>query len=322
MSYSLPPSLRDLSIDLSPYTEEAEKHTRQWLKNLGLEDNSHAAHQRDIYMPGLYAGYMWPHATRDNLNILSDLTGWFSCQDDVSDEELGRDPVALEKAIRNVQSAITDTRHKPCGALAMGLADIVRRAGVDCPEQWTQRTVEQCSSYLYPCLRAAIHHIEGTQPASQDFEAIWRNAGGFQVCVEFTYWVTQVHLSSTIYYCSVWQELRRLTLNILKAVNDLLSFRMMENPDEDVYNLLTHLRHHQAYSADQAAAEVGCRIEEWADRFLKIQTELPSELEQFNCDDGVREQVVRCAEALKIQWHGNIGWHLAVPRYKEVRFQQ
>jgi len=322
MSYSLPPSLKHLSIALSPYFDSADQHTRLWLKELGLENSAHAAHQLDIYLPGLYAGYMWPSATRDDLCILSDLTGWFSCQDDLADEDLSQAPEALEGAIRRVHSAICDGSSQAHGALAAGLADIIRRAGGDRSGQWAQRVVEQYGSYLYPCLRAVMHRREGTQPVSQDYESVWRNAGGFQVCVEFTYWANRVHLPSHIYYCTVWQELRQLTLNLLKAVNDLLSFSIMKNPDEDVFNLLTHLRHTQGYTPDQAAAEVSCRIEAWAHRFQTIQAGLSGELDRFKCNDVLRDQIERCAEALRLQWHGNIGWHLAAPRYQEVRFQQ
>lgn len=322
MKYSLPPVLQNLSIGLSPYTDDAQQHTRKWLKHLGLEATEHAAHQMDIYVPGKYAGFMWPYANRQKLCILSDLTGWFSCQDDLADEDLSRAPHALEAAIREVHGSAFATNGQSGGALAAGLADIIRRAGVDMPAQWKQRTVEQYGSYLYPCLCAATHRLEGTQPPLEDYESVWRNAGGFQVCLEFTYFATHVHLPSHIYYSESWQTLRRLTLNLLKAVNDLLSFSIMENPDEDVYNLLTHLRHHQSYSPDAAAAEVGCRLEAWVAQFYDTQARLPAELDRFNCDDVLREQVVRCAEALKLQWHGNIGWHLVVPRYREVRFQE
>ncbi|MHC8410856.1 terpene synthase family protein [Pseudomonas sp. Hz4] len=320
MKYSLPPFLQERSFALSPFSEDAEQHTRQWLKSLGLEATSHAAHQLDIYMPGKYAGFMWPNATRETLGILSDLTGWFSCQDDLADEDLSRVPEALENAIREVYSAASDTSGKPYGALAAGLADIIGRAGANMPVQWMQRVVEQYGSYLYPCVCAAMHRRQGTQPPVQDYESVWRNAGGFQVCLEFTYFASGVHLPSSLYYSAVWQELRLLTLNLLKAVNDLLSFSIMEDPNEDVYNLLTHLRHHQQYSPDEAAAAVCCRIKEWAERFLEIQARLPDELERFNCDGVLYEQVVRCAEAFRLQWLGNIGWHLTAPRYQEIRF--
>ncbi|VVP66772.1 Pristinol synthase [Pseudomonas fluorescens] len=323
MRNALPASLQNLSITLSPYANDAELHTRQWLQELGLEAGAHASHQLDIYMPGKYAGFMWPYATRDTLYVLSDLTGWFSCQDDLADEDLSRAPEALESAIREVYDAVSDIAGKPGGALASGLAQIFRRAAnAGMSAQWTQRTLEQYASYLYPCLSAAMHRLEGTQPSTQDYESVWRNAGGFQVCVEFTYFATQVQLPSSIYYSPVWQELRRLTLNLLKAVNDLLSFSIMENPDEDVYNLLTHLRHHRGYSPDEAAAEVSGRIEGWVEQFLEVQARLPVELERFHCDGVLREQVMRCAEAFKWQWQGNLGWHLAVPRYREIRFQQ
>lgn len=322
MNYSLPACLQNLTFASSPYTEEAERHTRQWLHHIGLETTPHAAHQLDIYMPGKYAGFMWPYATCEDLFILSDLTGWFSCQDDLADEDLSCSPEALERAIREVHGVASDSGIGAGGALAKGLAQIIRRAANrGMPMQWAQRTVEQYATYLYPCLCAATHRLEGTQPAAQDYESVWRNAGGFQVCFEFTYFATHVHLSSTVYYSTVWQELRRLTLNLLKAVNDLLSFRIMENPDEDVYNLLTHFRHHRGYSPDEAAGEVSHRIEQWVERFFEVQARLPMELERMHCDAVLCEQVTRCAEALKVLWQGNIAWHLAVPRYREIRFE-
>ncbi|WP_230731391.1 isopentenyl-diphosphate Delta-isomerase [Pseudomonas fitomaticsae] len=316
--FALPPRLQRLSFALSPHAQAAERHTRQWLIRLGLEDGPHARHQLDIYQPGLYAGYMWPDADCEDLPLLAQLTGWFSCQDDLADEDLSQAPELLEQAIRDVHEMASSNGTTCCIGLAGGLADIIQQAGAQMPPQWRQRTLEQYESYLYPCLRAAMHRLEGSQPAEQDFESVWRNAGGFQVCVEFNYFADRVHLPSRIYYSDIWQELRRVSLNLLKAVNDLLSFSIMENPMEDVYNLLTHLIHHRQCSPREAAGEVRHRIDAWAGEFLKLQRRLPRELDRLECDDVLREQVLRSARTLKVQWHGNIAWHLAVPRYREV----
>ncbi|MCF4998527.1 hypothetical protein GIW70_02845 [Pseudomonas syringae] len=264
---------------------------------------------------------MWPQSPLEDLKILSDLTGWFSCQDDLADEDLSRAPEALEHAIRQVLQMASSGRGTSAG-LAGGLTDIIARAAIEMPAEWEQRTLEQYVNYLYPCLRASVHRMEGTQPEVADFNNAWRNAGGFQVCFEFTYFAQRVHLPSRVYYSSVWQELRRLTLNLFKAVNDVLSFGIMENPDEDVYNLLTHLRHHQKLSPDDAAAEVNRRIETWVAAFHLIEQRLPIELERLGCDTPSCAQALRCAEAFKVQWQGNVGWHLAVPRYRETRFTQ
>ena len=321
MNYPLPQSLRSIAITRNRHTEAAQRHTRQWTIKQGLEHSEHTAHQLDIYLPGTYAGYMWPQASRNDLFILSDLTGWFSCQDDIADEDLSEDPVALEALLHEVHRTAFGRGTKAVEALGAGLADIVRRSGKRMPEQWKQRTAEQYASYLFPCVTAAIHRLQKTQPGAEEYESVWRNAGGFQVCHEFTYFERNVHLPSFLYYSAAWQEIRLLNLNLLKAVNDLLSFSIMENPDEDIYNLLTHLRHSRGYSPDQAASEVSRRLEEWAERFERAQLELPRALDQLKCDDTVHEQALRCAEAFKLQWHGNIGWHLEAPRYREIRFQ-
>lgn len=322
MRYNLPPVLQGIAIERHRYTEEAVRHTRQWIRDQGLEPDSHAAHQRDIYQPGIYGGFMWPYVTKEDLYVLSDLTGWFSCIDDVADEDLSRDPEALEQLLGEIYSAAFDDAVVPDCPLAAGLADIVRRAGSGMSRQWMHRLARQYSSYLNPCLLAAMHRVEGTQPAIQDFEAIWRNAGGFQVCLEFTYFATKTHLPAAIYYSTVWRELCRVTLNLLKAVNDLLSFSIMENPDEDLYNLVTHIKHHRRCSSDEAATEVCAFIEDWVAGFAEQRMRLPGWLERFCADEASRAQTLRCAEALEIMCHGNIGWHLSVPRYRETRFWQ
>ncbi|MGE1172636.1 terpene synthase family protein [Pseudomonas sp. BW7P1] len=321
MNYSLPLLLQGLEFALSPMAEDAEQHTRQWLRGLGLEVTPKATHQLDIYLPGKYAGFMWPDADREDLYVLSDLTGWFSCQDDLADEDLSRAPDVLESVLRKVQRIARDSAPSNCEGLGGGFKDILDRAARSMPALWRERTLEQYASYLYPCLHAAHHRMAGTQPTAEDYESVWRNAGGFQVCFEFTYFVCRVNLPSTVYYSAVWQTLRRLSLNLMKAVNDLLSFAIMENPDEDVYNLLTHLRHHQSLSPDQATEEVRQRIEQWVHQFHDVQARLPEELTRLGCDDELCEQVQRCADALRVQWLGNIGWHLAVPRYREIRFR-
>ncbi|MFO2463543.1 hypothetical protein OOJ96_17585 [Pseudomonas sp. 15FMM2] len=318
--FQLPQALQEATYPLSPYTDEAEQHTRLWLKNIGLESTAHATHQQDIYSPGQYAGFMWNDAPRETLFVLSDLTGWFSCQDDLADEEC-EDPDALERHIRGVYDAAFVYRSRPQGPLATGLADIIRRAARLMPPQWKERVAEQYATYLKPCVTALMHRINHTQPGVEGYDSLWRSAGGFQVCVEFTYFALNIHLPSSLYYSQPWQELNTLVLNHLKAVNDLLSFPIMENPDEDIYNLLTHLRHTKGYSPERAASEVSRRIEAWTEDYTNAQRLLPERLALYGYDERSREQAQLCAQAMSNLFRGNIAWHLTVPRYREIRFK-
>ena len=263
---------------------------------------------------------MWPDAPMDLLLILSNLVGWFSCQDDLADEDC-KDPQTLERLLRAVYSTAFTCSAASSRALAAGLKDIIRSAARLAPPLWKERAGEQYANYIAPCTSALMHRIHHTQPGIEGYDSLWRNAGGFQLCLEFTYWAQNIYLPSSLYYSKPWQELCVLALNLLKAVNDLLSFRIMENPDEDIYNLITHLRHTQGYSPDEAAREVSRRIDQWAHAFTDAQTRLPNLLAGYGYDEHSVQQVMTCAQALHNQWRGNIAWHLAVPRYREIRFK-
>ncbi|WP_225908631.1 terpene synthase family protein [Pseudomonas lactucae] len=305
---------------MSPYTDEAQSHTRQWLNRMGLEATPHAAHQLDIYVPGTYAGYMWSDAPADILLILSDLVGWFSCQDDLADEDC-KDPDILERLIRGVYTRAFTSNTASREPLACALADIVHRAARLMPPIWKQRVAEQYANYLAPCAVALVHRLHHTQPGADGYESLWQNAGGFQVCLEFTYLAQNINLPSALYYSSPWQELRSLALNLFKAVNDVISFPTMEDPNEDIFNLLTHLRHTRGFTAQQATEDVSQRIEQWAERFSQAQAILPERLATLGFDERSQEQAQVCAQALHNQWRGNIAWHLAAPRYRAIRFK-
>lgn len=318
--FHLPLWLETAIYPLSPFTEQAQQHTRQWLKTMGLEDSAHAVHQLDIYIPGMYAGYMWSDAPLEMLLILSDLVGWFSCQDDLADEDC-KDPQTLERLIREVHTGAFTSNTQSRSPLTRGLADIIRRASRLMPPLWKQRVGEQYLAYLAPCTTALMHRLHHTQPPIEGYENLWQNAGGFQVCLEFIYLAQNIQLPSSLYYSQPWQELRSLALNLFKAVNDVLSFPIMENPDDDIYNLLTHLIHTQGHTPEQASQEVARRIERWAKRFASAQALLPTRLATLGYDARAQEQAQVCAQALHSQWRGNIAWHLTVPRYREIRFK-
>lgn len=314
-----------LLSDVTPYplnshTDQAQQHTRQWLRRMGLETTPHAAHQLDIYVPGTYAGYMWSDAPAETLFILSDLVGWFSCQDDFADEDC-TDPQALERLIRGVYTCAFTANTATRDPLAQALADIVRRAARLMPPLWKQRVAEQYATYLAPCAIALQHRLHHTQPSVEGYDSLWQNAGGFQVCVEFTYLAQNINLPTALYYSAPWQLLRSLALNLLKAVNDVLSFPIMENPDEDPFNLLTHLRHAHGYSAGKASREVSLRIEQWAEQFAAAEAVLPERLAGLGFDERSQEQALTCAQALHRQWRGNIAWHRTAPRYQPARFK-
>lgn len=319
-AFDLPLWLARADYPLNPFAKEAQLHTRQWLRDIGLDDTPRATRQLNIYRPGLYAGYMWPYVPRDLLLILSDLVGWFSCQDDLADEDC-TNPQTLERLLREVYSSAFTALPDQCGPLALGLKEIIQCATRAAPSLWKERAGEQYAGYIAPCTTALMHRIHRTQPGIENYDNLWRNAGGFQLCLEFTYWAQNIYLPSALYYSKPWQELCILALNLFKAVNDLLSFRIMENPDEDIYNLLTHLRHTQGYSPDDAAREVSRRIDQWARAFVEAQARLPESLAAYGYDEHSVQHVVSCAQALHNQWRGNIAWHLAVPRYKEIRFK-
>ncbi|WP_339415953.1 isopentenyl-diphosphate Delta-isomerase [Pseudomonas sp. RL_105y_Pfl1_103] len=319
-AFELPRWLAEAHYPLNPYAEEAQHHTRQWLKSIGLEDTPRAARQLDIYVPGTYAGYMWPDAPRHLLLILSDVVGWFSCQDDLADEDC-KDPHTLEQLLRGVHSSAFTCYAPQPGLLASGLKDIIRRSARLAPPLWKERAGERYASYIAPCMTALMHRVHHTQPGIEGYDSLWRDAGGFQFCLEFIYWVQNIYLPSSLYYSKPWQELCLLALNLFKAVNDLLSFRIMEDPDDDIYNLLTHLRHTQGYSPEAAAREVSRRIDQWAHAFTDAQERLPACLASYGYDEQSVQQMMICAQALHNQWRGNIAWHLTAPRYREIRFE-
>lgn len=317
--FHLPDWLEKAVYPLHPLANEAQQHTRKWLRNLGLEDSPETIRRLDIYIPGTFAGYMWSNVSSEILFIASDLLGWFCCQDNLTDEDC-TDPESLERQLRGIYNHAFTPNTTSRQPLAVGLADIIRRAGRLMSPLWKQRVGEQYLAYLAPCLVTLMHRAQGTQPGVEGYESFWQNAGGFQVCLEFIYLAQNIQLPSAVYYSPAWQELRSLALNLLKSVNDLLSFRMMENPDEDIYNLVTHLRHTQGYSPEQAALEVSHRIDQWARRFMSAQTLLPGRLAASGYDERAQEQAMLCAQALHDQWRGNIAWHLMAPRYQSVRF--
>jgi hypothetical protein len=317
---AVPAALRAVPIRLdNPHAGTAERHTREWARELGLEATPETTQRLDDVGLGRYAALFWPHAGPEELCLTTDVMTWLFVQDDWIDDdrEVSRSPDMLERLLGDVHlAAFTPGAPPPSEPIAAGLADIMQRASARMTPQWERRVARHIAEYFNTAVIAAAHRALGTPLAVDGFPTAWRTSSAFQFCLDFVELTSGARIPAALYYSAAWQELLTLALNLTRVVNDLVSLDVKSDPTEDLFNLVTHLHRTRGCSTSEATAEAARRGEQWAARFFDAEAELPCVLDQLALSPTAREQAIQCAAGIRWGWSGNIEWTLNTARYR------
>lgn len=293
----------------------ARWHTLDWLDSFGLLSGRQAAEEYDALRLERLMAYFYPDAGLRDLELATDLNGWFFVFDDQFDSRLGRDPELVDALVGSVLEAMDGTGPLPqaAGPLAGAFRDLWRRASDGMPELWRERFREHWREYLRAYRWEAVHRTSGEPLGLAEFLHFRRRSIGVQPCLDLAERCCGRVVPEAEHRGPELAALRELTADVVLFVNDLVSLEK-EMAAGDVNNSVLVLRARSGCSLDEAALRVGRLANARVTRFQQLSTALPGSLTPAGTYP-VRHGVESHVEAMRHLMRGNLTWSLETPRY-------
>lgn len=318
--------LRGLSALPAPatsrWTDEAESHTRGWVRSFGLVRSERAQERFDNTQAGTLAGRIYASAaTKSDLLIVTDWLSWLFVLDDQLDEGgLGRDPRATEECLRPLKAVLTGEpstcpssegptwrsaeRHlAPAGAVdAVDLADEVCRSRPRLPER-----VRVGGSQPGNRPRTRCGGVSGA-PALGG--AIWPS-------LDLLEFVTHEPLPDLLHDDLLFTELRSAAADVVCWTDDILTVEK-ERARGDVHNFVIVLQHANGCTDEVALARVAQYIDLRLADFSERERRVPDLLGALELPESTLHATRAHRAGLRDGMRGHLDWGIGTIRYNEV----
>ncbi|MFG3256276.1 isoafricanol synthase [Streptomyces sp. NPDC048172] len=298
----------------------ARRHTLDWLTSFGLLSGAAATEEYDALRLERLMAYFYPEAAPEDLELATDLNGWFFVFDDQFDTKLGRRPERIAPLVDALLCALDDASTVTtvrAGPLAAAFRDVWVRATAGMPEHWRLRFREHWREYLCAYEWEALHRTSEATPTLADFLAKRRHSIGVQPCLDLAERCGGRTVPDALHGALPVAVLRELTADVVLFVNDLVSLEK-ELAADDVNNSVLVLRARAGCSLEEAVRRVARLANARVARFRQLEAALPDFLTAEAAPPEVRHGVERYTEAMRRLMRGNLSWSLETPRYADT----
>lgn len=317
------------SADLSPGTEAARHHTIQWLSRFGVFEDRASVAEYDALRFDVLTGLFYPRATGADLNLGSDLVGWYFVFDDQFDGELGCRPEAVARLVADV-IRITDedlARGRAGdgdGPLLESFRDLWRRINSGRPQVWRDRFRHHWLEYLHSYHREALERtgaLSGAGGAStprsvEDVLALRRHSIGVQPCLDLNEPFGGYTLPPALHGGYPLARMREATDDVVVFTNDIASLEK-ELAVGDVHNSVIVQWERAGGELEDAVRHIADLANARYRWFEETAAGLPAVLAETGAGPDTHRAVARYVDGMRHVMTGNLGWSLRTARYDE-----
>ncbi|MFD8335112.1 isoafricanol synthase [Streptomyces solisilvae] len=317
------------SADLSPDTGAARQHTIQWLSRFRVFENHASVEEYDALRFDVLTGLFYPRATGADLNLGSDLVGWYFVFDDQFDGELGCRPEEVARLVADV-IRITEEDTAPGGTgggegpLLESFRDLWHRINSGRPRVWRDRFRHHWLEYLHSYHREALERT-GAPPADgggdaprsvEDVLALRRHSIGVQPCLDLNEPFGGYTLPPALHGGFPLARMREATDDVVVFTNDIASLDK-ELAVGDVHNSVIVQWKLAGGGVEDAVRHIAGLANARYGWFEETAARLPELLAEAGADPGTHRAVGRYVDGMRHVMTGNLGWSLRTARYDE-----
>lgn len=303
---------------LNSRAHHARRHTIEWLRGYGLLSGAVAEEEYDGLRLERLMAYFYPDAPRSELELATDINGWFFVFDDQFDDQLGRSPAEVEALARAVSGVLDGPgrgRVAPgAGPLAEAFGDLWRRATDGMPGHWCARFGTHWREFLSAYHREAAHRTSPEPMPLAAFLRLRRHSIGVAPCLDLAERCGGGALPDPVHGALPLAALRELTADVVLFVNDLVSLEK-ELASGDINNSVLVLRAGAGCGLEEAVRRVSALANGHVARFGRLAGTLPGLLDAEATPPPVRASVLGSVETMRHVMRGNLSWSLETPRY-------
>lgn len=266
------------------------------------------------------AGYSYPLAVGDDLDLAVDLMTFFFVFDDQFDGPLGREPAAAAAFTAELIAVLHRPPGQPlprsCSPLVSFFADFWDRSKRGMPPWWAARASCNWEYYLGTHVPEAIDRINGRIPSWDHYLHVRRGMCGTVSVVDYCEWTGRFITPQAIAHTPQYRMMHRIATDVPMFCNDVHSVHK-EAPRGDVHNAVLVVEHERGCTRAEALRTVRDMV--MIDRiphFQRLEPELMRTCATLDLDDRDRAAVDKAVAAFKAWMVGYHQWEIETARYR------
>ncbi|MBP2478552.1 hypothetical protein JOF53_007424 [Crossiella equi] len=291
---------------MAPWFDEAERSTREWVREHGMVRSPEACAHFDAIGAGRLSAWVYPDAQPGAREVVTDWLSWLFVIDDQCDEGLlGRDPHQLDLLLAPLH-AVLDGADPGEAPLARGLASICRR--LDHLGPWWVRFREHVRGYLDACRWEAANRAGRRIPQLDAYLPHRRWAGSMMATLDLTEYATGDLLTEREWVRPDYQLAVAAAADVVCWTDDVVAVDK-EVARGDVHNLVIVLAHGHGTAWEEAVGIAREMLDRRLAEYLEAEARLLGE-------SSVRWG--RNLTGLRAWMRGHLDWGEETARYRDV----
>jgi avermitilol synthase len=265
------------------------------------------------------AGYCYPDATGDDLDLAVDLVAFFFVFDDQFDSELGRDPAGTSafagELIQALHHRAGGRRRTNGSPLVTFFADLWRRTRQEMPASWSARAAGDWEYYFASQAAEAMDRVAGQVPSWDHFLQVRRGTAGTRVMVDYIERVGRFVVPLAVFHTPQYRMMRLVATDVPLLCNDVRSV-YKEAPRGDMDNAVLVVEHERGCTRDEALKAVWRLVmADHIPRFQLLERQLPLICATLNLTGPGHTAVDRSVAGMKAWISGYHRWETETRRY-------
>ncbi|WP_411129225.1 terpene synthase family protein [Streptomyces sp. x-19] len=260
------------------------------------------------------AARFYPDATGADLDLGVDLMSWFFVFDDLFDGPDGEDPARARALVSSTMEALRRPAGPSAAPVVRAFADLWQRSREGMSAAWRRRAAEHWCAYLQGYVTEAAHRHRGRMPTVEEHLRLRRETIGVHPTVDLAERIGHFEVPWRIHAAPWAAEMRAIAAEVDTIHNDLCSAEKEEARGE-IHNLLLILERREHRTRAEGVEEMRRMIRSRTERFLVLESRLPSLCDSFRLTEAQRAAVFRFADALRAVMRGDYDWAERSGRY-------
>jgi Terpene synthase family 2, C-terminal metal binding len=299
---------------LNPRIELVRKQHHDWIDAMGIAPS--ATEDIGADLPYII-GRLYPHASADNLALVTDWNCWGFLYDDQFDGDLGMLPHAATASVEAMIDIICapDDRHGHRDApLARALADMMQRFRSRTSARWFHRFSEHFAAGLAGFAHHAAARAAGGSTTVEDYLAHRRLDIVSDPLLDFIELTDDCELSPVVHTAPTMLRLRRSALDIIIMTNDIFSYHK-ERRCGDTENAILVMERSTGLTHEDATARAAEIANQNILALVGARHTLPATLRNLNTSPDQIDRAMRFLTGVQTVVKATYDIHIESTRY-------
>ncbi|GLF98940.1 terpene synthase family protein [Streptomyces yaizuensis] len=268
-------------------TTRQERHGA-WLARYGLVPDADAELYRSYALPALIE-LAYPGAPEAELDLLTDILGWYTILDDHFDGPAGRDLRVARTLFRRFEDIVNGHGSggrwfaMPPAPWANGISaawtDLCLRQSQGRGLVWNRRSARDWRDCLYTFVAETVHRSRGSVPSVVEVLMLRRHGSAVFPFLDLLERVRDAEAPSDLRVHGQWHRLRMYTAEAIALINDLFSLAREERR-KSVFNTVLVLQEEHGVTRERAVEIVAERVRLLRQECEVLRTALVAEFPQ------------------------------------------